>query len=146
MFHDVLWKISTCFSFRRSRAVLAANSIYTCFGISVYFRIIIAFLSVTLLTQIYIYIYIYIYELRSVYLSSNLLFKQDLLRTMECCLFIILNFIFSKFLFIFPVLGTWWYWDCPISFTQDLSAILFVVIRGRVFLSWRPDFYYFDNL
>ena len=39
--------------------------------------------------------------LKSVYVGTKLLFKQALLKTMEYCLFIIFDFIFSSVLVIF---------------------------------------------
>ena len=58
-------------------------------------------LSLSLSLSIYIYIYIYVYILKSVYLSSKLLFKKGLLKTMEH--FIIFQFNFSWLLVILLV-------------------------------------------
>ena len=48
------------------------------------------------------------YILKSAYLGCKLLLKQLLLKTMEHCLFIIFNFIFSRLLIIFLVSGSRW--------------------------------------
>ena len=82
--------------------------------------------------------------LKRVYLSSKFLFKQVLLKTMEHCLLFLIFFPDTLLFFLC--------WDldnkenCPISSAQAPSAILLVVIRGRVVLSWQVSSYCFKNL